>query len=270
MKLARIGHFFKNHYFLLAFSAGLISYTLPYYNEKKGLLCVFISLAVFLAYNTHKLVKWLREEGSYASIQSLRFLPTRIVFFVATLSFLGIGISLHFRWSEYFLLSLLFFMCVSYSVFQPKLSIRSIPYLKSFFIALSWTSLCCALPMSYANKAIYNGSFFFILFYVLAVSSDFRDLRIDPIELKTIPQVLPQKSLTYSYIFMLTCLCCFQPLFLWRPILYRIALLFLGFSILSVSIFCIEKGTLHGSNIGRIWTFSIYFASLFPLIGKEI
>ena len=111
--------------------------------------CGFISLAVFLAYNTHKLVKWLREKGSYASIQSLRFLPTRILFFVATLSFLGIGISLHFRWSEYFLLSILFFMCLSYSVFQPKFSIRSIPYLKSFFIALSCTILCCALPMSY-------------------------------------------------------------------------------------------------------------------------
>lgn len=206
MKFARIGYFFKNHYFLLALSAGLISYTLPYSNEKKGLLCVFISLAVFLAYNTHKLVKWLREEGSYASIQSLRFLPTRILFFVATLSFLGIGISLHFRWSEYFLLSILFFMCLSYSVFQPKLSIRSIPYLKSFFIALSWTSLCCALPMSYANKEFYNGSFFFILFYVLAVSSDFRDLRIDPIELKTLPQVLPQKALL---ILIFSCLLAF-------------------------------------------------------------
>ena len=125
---------------------------------------------------------------------------------MATLSFLGIGISLHFRWNEYFLLSLLFFMCLSYSVFQPKLSIRSIPYLKSFFIALSWTSLCCALPMSYANKAIYNGSFFFILFYALAVSSDFRDLRIDPIELKTIPQVLPRKALL---ILIFSCLIAF-------------------------------------------------------------
>jgi hypothetical protein len=195
MNFSRIARFFQKHYFLLAFSAGLISYTLPYSNEKKGLLCVFISLAVFLAYNTHKLVKWLREEGSYASIQSLRFLPTRILFFVATLAFLWLGILLDFRWNEYLLLSILFFLSLSYSFFRPQLSIRSIPYLQSFFIALSWTSLCCALPMSYANKAIYNGSFFFILFYALAVSSDFRDLRIDPIELKTLPQVLPQKAL---------------------------------------------------------------------------
>jgi hypothetical protein len=195
MNFSRIARFFQKHYFLLAFSAGLISYTLPYSNEKKGLLCVFISLAVFLAYNTHNLVKWLREEGSYASIQSLRFLPTRILFFVATLAFLWLGILLDFRWNEYLLLSILFFLSLSYSFFRPQLSIRSIPYLKSFFIALSWTSLCCALPMSYANKAIYNGSFFFILFYALAVSSDFRDLRIDPIELKTLPQVLPQKAL---------------------------------------------------------------------------
>ena len=201
MNFSRVARFFQKHYFSRAFSAGLISYTLPYSNQKKGLLCVFISLAVLLAYNAHKLFKWLREEGSYAGIQSLRFLPTRILFFVATLSFLGIGISLHFRWNEYFLLSLLFFMCLSYSVFQPKLSIRSIPYLKSFFIALSWTILCCALPMSYANKEFYNGSFFFILFYVLAVSSDFRDLRIDPIELKTLPQVLPRKALLVLILF---------------------------------------------------------------------
>ena len=204
MKFARIGHFFKNHYFLLAFSAGLISYTLPYSNEKKGLLCVFISLAVFLAYNTHKLVKWLRDKRSCVSFQSKRFLPSRILFFVTTLSFLGIGISLHFRWIEYFLLSILFFMCLSYSVFHPRFSIRSIPYLKSFFIALSWTILCCALPMSYANKEFYNGSFFFILFYALAVSSDFRDLRIDPIELKTLPQVLPKKALLMLILFSLT------------------------------------------------------------------
>jgi hypothetical protein len=195
MNFSRIARFFQKHYFLLALSAGLISYTLPYSNQKKGLLCIFISLAVLLAYNAHKLFKWLREEGSYAGLQSKRFLPTRILFFVSTLAFLWLGILLDFRWNEYFLLCILFFMCLSYSFFRPQLSIRSIPYLKSFFIALSWTSLCCALPMSYANKAIYNGSFFFILFYALAVSSDYRDLRIDPIELKTIPQVVSRKAL---------------------------------------------------------------------------
>jgi len=197
MNFYRIARFFQKHYFSLAFSAGLISYTLPYSNQKKGLLCVFISLAVFLAYNAHKIFKWLREEGSYAGLQSKRFLPTRILFFVATLAFLWLVILLDFRWNEYFLLSILFFLSLSYSFFRPQLSIRSIPYLKSFFIALSWTSLCCALPMSYANKEFYNGSFFFILFYALAVSSDYRDLRIDPIELKTIPQVLPKKALLF-------------------------------------------------------------------------
>lgn len=194
MNFSRVARFFQKHYFSIAFSAGLISYTLPYSYQKKGLLCVFISLAVLLAYNAHKLFKWLREEGSYAGLQSNRFLPIRILFFVATLTFLWLGILLDFRWNEYFLLSILFFMCLSYSFFRPKLSIRRIPYLKSFFIALSWTILCFVLPMSYANKEFYNGSFFFILFYALAVSSDYRDLRIDPIELKTIPQVVSRKA----------------------------------------------------------------------------
>jgi hypothetical protein len=36
---------------------------------------------------------------------------------------------------------------------------------------------------------------------VLAVSSDFRDLRIDPIELKTLPQVLPRKALLILILF---------------------------------------------------------------------
>lgn len=51
MNFSRIARYFQKHYFLLAFSAGLISYTLPYSNQKKGLLCIFISLAVLLAYN---------------------------------------------------------------------------------------------------------------------------------------------------------------------------------------------------------------------------
>ena len=156
------------------------------------------------------------------------------ILFLCVLSLVGLSYLLsilYFRLLSIFFLILLAILSTSYSLLQGKLSIRTIPYLKAFIIAFSWTLLCCVLPMYNAGEPHWKVGVFSILFFVLAVISDFRDKKSDPISLKTFPQVLSFKMLKiliYVLLAVFSCLnlCLFGWSFFVAAILSSIVLLY--------------------------------------------
>ena len=220
----------RKHHFLLAFSAGLLSFSLPFIKEKNTLLSLFIALAVLLTYNCHHLSKlfWKKKDTTNDKKDLTPIL------FLCLLSLVGLSYLLsvlHFRVFSIDALILLSFLALSYSLLQGKRSIRTIPYLKAFIIAFSWTLLCCVLPMYNAGEPHWKASIFSIFFFVLAVISDFRDKKSDPISLKTFPQVLSYKMLKtviYVLLVVFSCLnlCLFGWLFFVSAILSSIVLLY--------------------------------------------
>lgn len=220
----------RKHHFLLSFSAGLLSFSLPFIKEKNALLSLFIALAVLLAYNCHHLSKlvWKKKDTTNDKKDLIPIL------FLCVLSLVGLSYLLsvlHFRVFSIYALILLAFLAISYSILQGKLSIRTIPYLKAFIIAFSWTLLCCVLPMHNTGEPHWKVGIFSIFFFVLAVISDFRDKKSDPISLKTFPQVLSFKMLKILIYVLLSVfsflnLCLFGWSFFVAAILSSIVLLY--------------------------------------------
>ena len=73
-----------------------------------------------------------------------------------------------------------------------KLPLRSVPFFKSVFVALTWTFTVIVLPMvgQYSTKEIFLQFFPFFLFFLgLAIPFDIRDLKHDSDQLQTIPQL---------------------------------------------------------------------------------
>jgi hypothetical protein len=199
---------FGKHHFLLAFSAGLLSFSLPLIKEKNALLNLFIALAVLLAYNCHHLPKlfWKNKVTTNNRKTSIFALILCVISLVGLSYLLSV---LHLRLFSFYALILLAILAISYSILLGKLSIRTVPYAKAFLVSFSWTLLCCVLPMYNGGEPHWKASIFSIFFFVLAVISDFRDKKSDPISLKTIPQVLSfkvLKKLIYVLLVVFTCL----------------------------------------------------------------
>ena len=197
----------RKHHFLLAFSAGLLSFSLPFIKEKNALLSLFIALAVLITYNCHHLSKLFWKKKDIASNRK----TTILALILCVLSLVGFSYLLsvlHFRVFSIYALILLAFLAISYSMLQGKLSIRTVPYAKAFLVAFSWTLLCCFLPTHNAGESHWKVGIFSIFFFVLAVISDFRDKKSDPISLKTFPQVLSFKMLKILIYVLLTVFSC--------------------------------------------------------------
>jgi hypothetical protein len=197
----------RKHHFPLAFSAGLLSFSLPFIKEKNALLSLFIALAVLLAYNCHHLSKLFWKNKDTTNNRK----TTILALILCVLSLVGFSYLLsvlHFRVFSIYALILLAFLAISYSMLQGKLSIRTVPYAKAFLVAFSWTLLCCFLPTHNAGETHWKVGIFSIFFFVLAVISDFRDKKSDPISLKTFPQVLSFKMLKILIYVLLTVFSC--------------------------------------------------------------
>ena len=192
----------RKHHFLLALSAGLLSFSLPFIKEKNALLSIFIALTVLITYNCHHLSKLFWKNKDIASNRK----TTILALILCVISLVGLSYLLsvlHFRVFSIYALILLAFLATSYSMLQGKLSIRTVPYAKAFLVAFSWTLLCCFLPTHNAGEPHWKAGIFSIFFFVLAVISDFRDKKSDPISLKTFPQVLSFKILkTVIYVLL--------------------------------------------------------------------
>ena len=115
----------RKHHFLLAFSAGLLSFSLPFIKEKNVLLSLFIALAVLLAYNCHHLSKlfWKNKDTTNNRKDLIPIL------FLCVISLVGLSyllLVLHFRVFSIYALILLSFLAIFYSSRQIKHSDYSV------------------------------------------------------------------------------------------------------------------------------------------------
>lgn len=118
-----------------------------------------------------------------ASLSSLFFLPYKIIFFALPLG----GISLFYAGN---------FLKVFKFSYE---NLRSLPGLKIFLIAASWSVLAGVLP-AYISQNIYFAdaglvcAVIFLLIFALSIPFDIRDVTLDPKSQKTIPQVFGLRS----------------------------------------------------------------------------
>ncbi len=119
------------------------------------------------------------------------------------------------RLNHYKIPFLVLFPLVLLSFFYPWL--REIPRIKTPIIALSWTLIMISAWKESGGSLpwILKAAVLFLLFMVLAISSDVKDRHIDPPSLGTLPQVIPWYVLRWmllSFILLLSALT-----WLWVP-----------------------------------------------------
>lgn len=99
---------------------------------------------------------------------------------------------------------------------QDKFSMREVPHLKAYYIALVWSLVGLgAKPLSFPFAYLIHALSLFVFFFILAVASDVKDREADPKRLKTFPQVYPWNILRASFVALMAVDCiavCF-----WAP-----------------------------------------------------
>ncbi len=167
----------------LGFSAFLLAYSLDQTSEPW--YCLAIGFSVFIYYVIPRTPRtiWI-------------YLSLALVFFLI--------LSL----SHYKIPFLILFPLILLSFFYPWL--REIPRIKTPIIALSWTLIMIsACNETGGSSWLLKAAVLFLLFMVLAISSDVKDRHIDPPSLGTLPQVIPWYVLRWmllSFIFLLSAL----------------------------------------------------------------
>lgn len=134
---------------------------------------------------------------------------------------------------------------------SKKISLRKIPGLKIFCIAISWSGLIVLLPLVQNNLSVNTNVLLFFLqqflfVLVLTIPFDLRDMRFDKKELKTIPQVLGVIPTKVVGIVLIALFCCIY------FVLFKGSLLWNGFIIGGVLAFVLLKSTVNQTT---------YFAS---------
>ena len=195
----------QSHLFLsfsaFVFSQGILK------NQPISLYFSFaLAFAVFGIYNLNRINKLkknllLLETGlfytrnknllQFASIFSI-LISISICLYFLKMNFVSISI-----------VSLAGIITASYIFSIKELSVREIPGMKAFWIALVWTSLAIILPKMIYNSFQWYDLHYFILFLALSIPGDIRDYEKDKSSMKTIPQILgirKAETLFYSLI----------------------------------------------------------------------
>jgi len=160
---------FLNNTFLLSLSTGLFLFFL---SQQQELCYVVLSTVGVFTYYSNRL-----------KINSKRFFG--LLFFVV----------LSFLWNQEILsfFSVLHLSAAALAAFfyvRKDKSLREIPSLKAYYIALVWTLVCLgAKPNVSLTQYLLNALVFLGFFFMLAVASDVKDRDEDPTRLKTLPQV---------------------------------------------------------------------------------
>ena len=155
----------------LGFAAFLLSYSLDRTSELW--YCMVIGFSVFVYYVFPRTPKsiWI-------------YIGLAIIFFIIL------------RLNHYEIPLLVLFPLLLLSIFYPWL--RSIPSIKTPIIALSWTLIMIsAWNETGGSLWILKAAVLFLLFMVLAISSDVKDRHVDSPSLGTLPQIIPWSVLRW-------------------------------------------------------------------------
>lgn len=154
----------------------------------------FTFFSTILAYTVVKYLSLIKKNRFKLS---LKF---RLIFFLATVSVIPISLSMfHFGNEVILFISALGLLTALYVLpFLPKAkNLRDVSGLKIFIIALVWTGATVILPLFSAefdkswldDELLFYTLSRFLLIIALIIPFEIRDLRLDDIYLKTLPQV---------------------------------------------------------------------------------
>lgn len=162
----------------------------------------FLFFATLFTYNFQRLIKIHRNEKS---ISGDRFdWINEHYLFIVIISSLSIILSIYFGWEfiwnfeVIWLFILIGFLSFFYVVQLPflKTNLRNIRSIKIYLIAIVWTLMTVVLPNIQFNNGLINFeiSLFIIAILLLMISItipfDIRDINVDEVDKKTIPQLI--------------------------------------------------------------------------------
>lgn len=204
-------------------------------------VCLLVFFSTFFVYNFQRFIKHFIKKQNYSKRHLWIYNNVYFVFCITIFSFVFIALlSLSiFSTTEIIILLPFSFISVFYtiSIFK-KNSIREIPFLKIFFIAITWsvaTVLVPFLDMDITLSKLFWGNFMFTFFFIIAITIpfDIRDILLDNKKIKTLPQVFGvKKSILLSRFILILCffinfLIFFSPSY---PIILTIYYFVIGFS----------------------------------------
>lgn len=174
----------------------------------------FIFLSVLFTYNFLRIIKVKNispENHSEQLIWISRHL--KMITWIMIFSFIGSFILFFFlnnHQKTLILISGLFAIGYNLPIWKNRITLRSIPYLKSVWICLIWTIATFLLPITQDEFEfpIPEMLIRFLFFYVITIPFDIRDLKYDDSKMKTTPQLFGKPgAMILGIILLVTCAC---------------------------------------------------------------
>lgn len=174
----------------------------------------FIFCATLFCYSVLRIIKLkgiLPENYSH----QMHWVNSHLKFitFLLLFSFAGIGVFFFFLTFLQQLLILgagIISLGYNLPLFNRKITLRKIPFIKSILIAGVWTLATYIIPLSESELFFYWPEFLlrFFFFYVISIPFDIRDLKYDDASMKTLPQLVGKSGAVFlSWILLITCYC---------------------------------------------------------------
>ncbi len=182
---------FENLHFsgtILAFVTVCLVLSMNNCFEKNTSYSFFIFFSILAIYGIHRLLKYFKNNlnsNHYNWIQGkekIYLIFTGISFFISILSFVYVC---QYRNNDSLVYLAIVLTCL-YIVPQKKISLRFIPRFKAIVISVVWTLLIYYWPFIENPNSLFFLAYFFYYLH-LSIISDIKDVKIDPLRLKTIP-----------------------------------------------------------------------------------
>lgn len=197
--MKRFAHFMVFSNVLVSFSAALLTSGLLHYHASSNwfLYGLISFLGVFTVYNFQRIYKakkgqptvWLSWVSKHESL-----LMVLTVISGLCLSYFMVYIEIK-SVLIFFLIGSVAFISLFYVIPIGAISLRELPFIKSFLISIVWVSAIIIFPLINNNQLSMDQNWmvigaYFIYFYALTIPSDIRDRTIDSPSLKTLPQLI--------------------------------------------------------------------------------
>lgn len=179
------------------------------------LVVLLVFLATFSVYNLQRLIKHYFQKNNYSQRHSWIYKHIKVLTLLVALSSIA---SLGLFFGLYSILDFIFLLPFSaisvlyaVSIFSKKRALRDFPFIKIFLIAITWAASSVILPIIELSITINIQLISLLLFNLLfiiaiAIPFDIRDLKLDNLNTKTIPQVFGvNNSVNFSLTLIIGC-----------------------------------------------------------------
>ena len=192
---------FKSTHILLGLSTFLFAYSLNQTTDLWYIILLGIAVVVYYSFPRTSVIMWGYLLLGLCLVLTLTWTSNRVLVFPLLCAMV---------------------LTITYPWF------REIPWMKTPIIASSWTMFIGSVMSTSEALNLVSCLVLFLLFGVLATASDVKDREIDPIRLKTLPQVLPWPILRWVLFSVIGAMLCLT--FFLLPNWLLGAILFTAFS----------------------------------------